>query len=455
MDRDNRNLKNLTKDSLDLEPVRSNRRKAIEPFRKIRDCAKSLHKVLRLGCSCTCKHPHSANLRLETRECDSAPSFRVLFPANDLSLMHSSMWQMTDIRPVTDEVLKVTSPSGLDDSSQTATEVASLTMTNSKTYKSMISSSLRFSIGTSLSDRTETSIVQRQKSFQSSKNVSWATTNRDKGIQHAAEDFPNDVNPSAFPHMHQSKSSLKTSRIFDLCHALAKMPSVHPHETCLGCLVDDDRYLGVFANGYKPGIKTTTLDDILQNLVPPNQGARIQVTKKQRLQIAVTLASTALQLQDTAWLDGCWGKKDILFHHDQLEDPYISKMFQKELPEVQQPDIPARKDFLSSISPIRNEALFNLGVLLLELSYGKSLSDFKCPEDPPIFTEFAIARRLVEELTEEAASGYVDAARACIFCDFGTKINIMSLDNGSFRQAVYNDVVVPLEDEWKHWNRTS
>ena len=453
MDQDNRNLKNLTKDSLDLEPVRLHRRKVAEPFRKIRDYAKSLHKVLKFGWSCTCKHTHSANLRLEIRECDAAPSFRVLFPASGISLMHSSVWQATDIRPLAEEVVEVTSPPGRDDTLQMTTEMASLSVTDSKTYKSIVSSSLRFSVGMALPDHTEAIVGQRKKSAQSSKKVSWAKSTKDNDNEHGAGASRNDINTSASPQIGQLESSLKRSRIHDLCHVLAKMPSMHPHETCLGCLVDEDRYLGVYANGSHSGTSTSTLDDILQNLVPPDQGPHMNVTKKQRLQIAVTLASTALQLQETAWVDGCWGKKDILFHHGHLEDPYISKMFQKEVPELQQPNSRGKKDALSSISPIRNEALFNLGVLLLELSYGKSLDDFKSAEDPPIFTEYAIARRLVEDLTEEAASGYVDAVRACIFCDFRTKINSMSLDNDSFRQAVYNDVVVPLEEEWKHWNK--
>lgn len=180
------------------------------------------------------------------------------------------------------------------------------------------------------------------------------------------------------------------------------------------------------------------------------KGSKPYMTKKQRLQIAVILASTTLQLQDTEWLKSQWGKKDILFHNGLAEQPYISKVFPKESFESEQ-----LEDAMTSVSPIRNETMFNLGVLLLELSYGKSLDHFKSEDDPPIFTEYFIARRLVETLADEEASGYVDAVRACIHCDFGAKSKVPSLDNDVFRQAVYDDVVVPLEDEWKHWNKRS
>ena len=449
MDQDNRNLKNLTKDTLDLEPVRTSRRKTVEPFRKIRDYAKSLHNVLKLGWSCTCMRPHRANLRLETRECDSSPSFRVLFSINDTATALLPSWQETDIRPLQDQRMKATKPPVRMDVSSMTTDLTSMTITGSEIHTSIVSSSLHFNVGVPLPDQTKLLLGRKGKPSRSSKSVSWATSGESRDVLKGNQ---NGTTSEAYG----PESDIKSTQITSLCRTLAELRSMELHETCLGCLVDEDRYLGVFIRRSQPVTNTTSLEDALSCMKSPDRGSSMHMTKKQRLQIAVILASTALQLQDTAWLGSQWSKKDILFHHGVADHPYIAKMFQDEPAGLQQADARSKEDVqMKSISPIRNEALFNLGVLLLELSFGKPLQEFKTVDDPPIFTEFAIARRLVETLAEEEASGYADAARACIFCDFGTKYHVTSLDNEGFRQAVYHDVVIPLEDEWKHWNRRS
>lgn len=182
------------------------------------------------------------------------------------------------------------------------------------------------------------------------------------------------------------------------------------------------------------GNKETTLSGIR---------ADTRLTKKQHLQLAVILASTTLQLHATPWIDQEWGKHDILFHDDCIDQPHVSQHFYKH---ENPPDIPSLQ-----WSPIRNLSVFGLGVLLLELSFGRPLEFLKTDQDPPIFTELAIARRLLDFLEDEESSAYSDVVRACINCDFGSKVKVSSLENDAFRQAVYDEVVLPLEDEWAHW----
>lgn len=83
----------------------------------------------------------------------------------------------------------------------------------------------------------------------------------------------------------------------------------------------------------------------------------------------------------------------------------------------------------------------------LELSRNKPLKYFITENDPPQFTEFWVTRRVVEALGDEEGTNYLSATQAYINCDFGGRIPRPSLDNDAFREAVYRDVVVPLEEE--------
>ena len=464
MDRDNRNLKTLTQDSLDLEPARISRRKGSEPFRKIRDCAKSLHRALRHGWSCACDSPHSANLQLEMRDSESTPSFRILFPSVEtMSLDSTNMmsWHETEFRLVSDKAQQSHNPELHKVDAKSTTHLSLLPTAESESHVAMMSSITQSSVGVPLVNHNKKSFGFGTKSVLS-KKVGWAAETRnseripDNPVQNLTS---NALLPSSF----DDQSPLiepGANNIENLCYALKKLHSTDRHNTCLGCLHDENHPLEVYTISQQPGLQGTCLTSLHEILIGDSgamrDGAKFAsrrcMTKRQRLQTAVILASTTLQLQTTEWFDSNWGRGDILFRNGLPELPYVSKILPKDLPEIK---ISVNSEKKISCGPIRNESLFNLGVLLLELSYGQPLGHFKSPEDPPIFTEYAIAKRLVEELVEEEASGYVDAARACIFCDFGPKVRNPSLNDQVFRQAVYDDVVVPLEEEWRHWNGRS
>ena len=136
----------------------------------------------------------------------------------------------------------------------------------------------------------------------------------------------------------------------------------------------------------------------------------------------------------------------MLFHPGIAAHPYISKFFDTHA---------GQREGLEKIgepTPVRNKTIFNLGVLLLEIFFRRPLDYFKTAADSPIFTEFSIAKRLVESLAEEASAGYADAVTACIYGDFGRGVTDHNFDNDAFRQAVYDHVITPLEEEWRHFN---
>ena len=137
----------------------------------------------------------------------------------------------------------------------------------------------------------------------------------------------------------------------------------------------------------------------------------------------------------------------MLFHTGIAAHPYITKPFDMNA---------SQSEGLGRIegpTPVRNNTLFNLSVLFLEVFFRKPLDHFRTTEDSNIFTKYCIAKRLVENLAEGAPSGYTDAVKTCIYGDFGQGVKDHNLDNDTFRQAVYDYVVTPLEEEWRHFNR--
>ena len=177
------------------------------------------------------------------------------------------------------------------------------------------------------------------------------------------------------------------------------------------------------------------------------------------------------------WLPDTWGKRDIIFpkhegdnHHSILvQIPFIAQHFSAPtciVPSRQPPDS------VGLPSPeVRNQSIFALGIVLIELWYNQPIEslritgDFDKNGDVNQITDFATARRLTEEIYREAGDWYGllyhlalrpsdlltarsvrygHAVRRCIYCDFDQRHNDLSLS--SMREAVYQGVLSPLEE---------
>ena len=452
----NFNLKNLTKDSIDLEPTRLARRRGTEPFRKVRDCARDLHVIFRERWCCTCNYTHGANLQLETRNTECTPSFRVLFPSVASSQTQSlnTIWKETVIRPVDEGVRCVTDERLAYKDVQLSGRLASLAVTSTNCQVAMVSSTTRVNIfeGPDTCQDHQPSALTTFLRKGKVKRVAWAKEVDNEQETKSSYNFYQQAvsNPKV------QKTSLTTDtthiRISSLCHALKDANCKGKVEECLGHLTDQDRQLGVWIVGQhslSAGPETMTLREILsRGMSPyPGDGPRAPLsTLKSRLELAATLSSTALQLQNTPWLDSDWNSEDVLFHTGIAAHPYITKLFDTDA---------GQREGLEKIgepTPVRNKTIFNLGVLLLEIFFRRPLDHFKTAADSPIFTEFSIAKRLVESLAEEASARYADAVTACIYGDFGRGVKDHNFDNDAFRQAVYDHVITPLEEDWRHFN---
>jgi hypothetical protein len=193
----------------------------------------------------------------------------------------------------------------------------------------------------------------------------------------------------------------------------------------------------------------------LKDVLARNVNIKRRLTQQDKLKVAVDLASSVLQLYKTPWMDERWGKEDVFFIHRPgaspasiYEHPFVCRKFTTTQPATTQTSTPG------ACRVIRNQTLFTLGILLIELWYGKSIDELQIPRDRDCVgtpgVEWCTADRLIEEEIEfEAGKRYSDAVRRCIRCDFDRKD--MSLDNESFQHAVYDGVVALLEKTLQHF----
>jgi hypothetical protein len=166
------------------------------------------------------------------------------------------------------------------------------------------------------------------------------------------------------------------------------------------------------------------------------------------------MAMLVLQLHGTPWLDSSFHTKDLVFHTEKtmeaaslLEPTFISRSFSRN-------HLSSPESIISIGRQIsRNTLVFALGVMLLELSYGKPLIACALPNELGVngeelsTTELMVAQRLVKDIGDRESKNYCWATASCIHCDVGEPRQ-SSLDEEGFRAGFIASVIEPLEDDY-------
>ena len=189
-------------------------------------------------------------------------------------------------------------------------------------------------------------------------------------------------------------------------------------------------------------------------------GPGSSLSRRHRLYIALTLASSVLQLDGTLWLKRQWRSGDILFLS--LEDretstpradfahPYVSW---KVSPEDANTTLVTDASRATFAHRIPSEILFVLGITLVELCFGQNIYDMRVAEDidkTEMLTNFNTASRLVDYVYNESGSRYGDVVRRCLKCP--PDVRDASLDNEEFQEAVFESIVTPLRQDFVDFN---
>ena len=474
-----------TNQNMELEPSRQKRKRSGQHFKTVQKQAKNLYEAILSSWSCEC-NGHCVNLGLESRteniisaDADSI-RFKVVFSyESEDPVPIGQAWQEAEFRPLRKPVGE--SQSTVIPPSNSAVSLDKLDRLTKSPNGSTFGGkglSLRSKPKKEVKFRPDFSPIFRKVSSESSSMTRSRGSSSSSVIQSKS-----DITQTLQIHGVDSSSTLQTQAstvsvsslppyteradyrapIESLCRTmqLCYLDSTS-EEQCLGYLrqqqEDTRQCLGLYlskqnAPQSKPDV--TSLGTLLSD--QPNQLSVANLTAVgkppmnwgERLGLALTLASSVLQLYMTPWLQEYWDKNDIFINEackkNIRQHSFVRRKFQAKTAEEVK-ESPCLPIF------IQNKSIFALGIVLIELSLGQSLASMRLPEDlengqPTPWTDLVTANRLLEAVYGQAGTRYGDAVRRCIRCEFDHRNT--SLDDDGFRQAVYDGVVAPLEDDFR------
>ena len=171
-----------------------------------------------------------------------------------------------------------------------------------------------------------------------------------------------------------------------------------------------------------------------------------QPSVRERLKLAVLLASSVMQLHETSWLNKLWYSSDIFFKGADAQDfrlaePYLKSTFQTA--QASGVDVVQKEDEWSDSMLCCNQTLFMLGIILIEVYHWKP---FEALENGRRRSK--AVRETVAELFQNAGENYGLSVKTCVQ---GLPCMEMDLHHEGFKNEVYEKIVAPLEDNLKHF----
>jgi hypothetical protein len=165
-----------------------------------------------------------------------------------------------------------------------------------------------------------------------------------------------------------------------------------------------------------------------------------------RYQVLYILASSVLQLADTAWLPSSWTLDDIYYRASSTREPSELRILRGFANPASLPGITAQ----SVNNPlVTNATIFCLGIALIEISYCQPLNELRQPVDLDInghetsFTDSLTATRLLPDIVHREGERYAEIVRKCIMGSFSS-IKPKLSNNSAFQEQFYLGVIQPL-----------
>lgn len=250
----------------------------------------------------------------------------------------------------------------------------------------------------------------------------------------------------------QDVSNSSHMGLIDLCEKQALCNEVRK---CRGVSLKERRCIGFLKNPekcqhiiYVDNSKEFNAEQAA-TLIETVRGNRVQgsmLPDYERIKLARLLALAALQFHASPWLENSWRSNHILLHDRASLDTQASKGLDqdKENPlylEVRlRCQVASLKSRRAPDSLVRNETLFYLGVMLMEIATQRPFSELSSEgHDQP---EFSAAVTASKTFDCDLGTTYREIIDKCLWCDFGSGED---LSQEKLQRQFHNDVVSELE----------
>lgn len=441
------NLESLISSNITLEPERRVRSR-LRLLSIIRDVSLSLYRATRSSFTqCTCSH--DIGLRLSTYPGHITPGdddetvtqrlelFAALSHESEVSVTKKQLWEEVTVLVVPSPTPAPLPPPTPEESPRTSPKDRRLRSVRFSSLQPSSSSWFRSSTSS-----TETTVLAATQ-IASAPPLSSTSTFVSEEVADLCKSFKFFKTQTGGGHPTKCYG-----RVFDNLSPMRKCFAVYPRSP------PTDQDSG----------KMVSLRDVLR----PN--SKLQpLSYRDRLQLAVFVASSVLQLYSTPWLPDLLTSSNVffLFREGFTLSPDSEQAFviasSGPLTPSKQQSIPTATNINTTTLPvkIRNPTLLALGVLLIEIMCGQTIDAMRTPEDSQgvfaidttnttadtVLSDYMVARRLLPQV-HEASSNYGSAVSRCINGDFPRQR--LDLEDEGFRQEVYSGVVSLLEEDLSH-----
>ncbi|RDI76572.1 Nucleoporin [Venturia inaequalis] len=420
----NARLRELLDTSDEIEIIRSTRRDLRGPasakgLSKFWKHANNIFRLLQKAWGCECSPKHHVNIMLQHRT-NSQVNFTLSFLFSKLLVQpQCPSWSSFRSR------IDLTEDEKIESTPQFHRSFSEITINTPSTPPSK-----RSSMRTSLRPSRE-----RDTSY-----------GRSIILEDSTEALPSSTRTSVTWGSDSTPTMSNSSTLFEpageeldnLCGKIASFKNIDT--SCLGVLKDEEHDYTLFPLLQEQRSHTEQQEMISLGSILRKEH-KFKLSRRQRYHIALTLASSHLQLHKTAWLESGWSKDEILFLPDPLNSEQVS---------LDQPFI--ARDFAISGEkrgpPTADNSCSNLGIMLLELCFNSPFESqsYRKKYIPPDgqsnpYLDLAAALEWCNsEAAEEAGPDFEGAVKWCL-SQFGM---VDSLDEGKKAEMV-EKVVRPLE----------
>lgn len=241
-----------------------------------------------------------------------------------------------------------------------------------------------------------------------------------------------------------SRPQPQTPLILDTCATISAVPVEVKDQRVLGWLSDNSHKHNItYVRNVARDLRSRSLEDLITASCHFQDGQADEgfiFSDHDRLRLSLNLACSVLQFHGS-WLKQHWRPRDLM-----LESPDTDRVGDLYVPWTVGENLDDSGEWKGSNAPtlIRNQILFPLGLVLVELSLCQTLDFARRPEDEDCNEAHAnlkTATRLLPKVEELSGPEYADVVDRCLSWHDRRET---SLETEKMQEEVFELIIFPL-----------